>query len=105
VNAQSAPDLDPDKDGMTNLQEYRMGTNPTDPTDALKLTLTSRSENGVRLRWFSALGRKYVLESSITLKDDDWSAVGEIVEGNGDIVEGVDLSRTEALFYRVRIAP
>lgn len=37
---EAAADADPDNDGLTNIEEYRLGTNPTDPLDPGKAKMS-----------------------------------------------------------------
>src|SRR5207244_2577848 len=60
VNAASAQETaDPDRDGLTNLQEYLAGTNPTQPDWRQGL-----STDGFSLRWFATAGKNYTVLSS-----------------------------------------
>lgn len=104
-NAQSAPELDPDGDGVPNLAEYRMGTSPTDPADFLKLVVAGSAGEGVRLRWPSAVGKRYILESSSTLGVPGWATIGSVLDGNGSVLEAVHQPGAGAQFYRVRLVP
>ena len=57
----AAPMDDPDGDGMPNVNEYLAGTNPADPTDALRVSQT-RLGDGMLLQWEpSAYGRTYTV--------------------------------------------
>jgi len=61
------PADDPDGDGMSNLREYRAGTNPTDPNSLLELVEISKVANGVSIRWSSQLERSYRVRRSSNL--------------------------------------
>jgi hypothetical protein len=50
--------LDPDNDGLTNLQEYLAGTDPQNATSTLRLT-SSINGNMVELRFLAVAGRTY----------------------------------------------
>ena len=63
----SDANLDSDFDGMTNLQEYRAGTNPRDPSDVLHLNLAvgSTLSGGKALLQFNTISnRTYTLQTS-----------------------------------------
>lgn len=62
------PDDDLDKDGLTNLQEFQLGTWAIDPKDGLRLDI-DRLENGnAVLRFPSVRGRTYSIQSSTDMK-------------------------------------
>jgi predicted phosphodiesterase len=64
------PDGDPDKDGMTNLQEQLAGTDPLDAQSTLRLVCGRLDNGAVWLTWPAVAGRKYVLEFSDSLIPD-----------------------------------
>jgi hypothetical protein len=62
------PDADPDHDGMNNLQEYRAGTDPTDPNSVFKLSAVTQVAPGVvQLQWLSATNHLYTLLESANI--------------------------------------
>ena len=69
--------LDPDGDGLTNLQEYLAGTSPYDATSSLKLLLTMDSGQPTA-RFLTAPGRGYALESTSSLPDSPWSLLATV---------------------------
>ena len=58
---------DTDRDGFTNYQEYRCGTDPTNPLSFLRLLAPAPAGTNLTLAWPSATGRSYVLECSTNL--------------------------------------
>jgi len=63
--------LDPDGDGMTNLQEYLAGTNPQDSGSALRLEAFA-DPAGVALRFTARTGKSYSLQFCNNLAADLW---------------------------------
>ena len=63
----SADSTDFDGDGMTNWQEWRTGTNPTNALSVLKMLAPSNSAPGVSLTWQSVSGVGYYLQCSTNL--------------------------------------
>jgi len=61
------PGADPDGDGLTNLREYRAGTNPTDPNSVFEFIDINPILGGVHLRWASQPNRTYRLRRSTSL--------------------------------------
>ncbi len=59
------PWLDTDGDGMSDLTEFQLGTNPTNAASVLALSLPLMSSNNVmEIKWPATLGRAYQLESA-----------------------------------------
>ncbi|MEO6475412.1 type VI secretion system tube protein Hcp [Luteolibacter sp.] len=57
---------DPDGDGLTNLQEYQLGTDPKSGTSFFRAALApvSGSPGNYQLSWNSVVGKVYVIEWS-----------------------------------------
>ena len=69
---------DPDGDGMSNLQEYLAGTDPTDEDDYLRITSFNRGSPGdpteVDIVWANEPSRFYAIEACTTLNTNPvWS--------------------------------
>jgi hypothetical protein len=99
---------DPDADGIVNWREYLAGTDPTDADSRLRLRAPEhRLNNGhreVHLRWLSAPGKKYVLETTTDLVGSEWSLLGSGIVGDGRIKEFLDSNTAGgAQYYRVRL--
>jgi hypothetical protein len=63
------PNADQDHDGMSNLAEYRAGTDPTNSSSAFKFTrIQPDPQGGISLQWQSAANRMYILQRSPTLR-------------------------------------
>jgi hypothetical protein len=65
LNAQ--PGDDPDGDGMTNLQEYRSGTDPKNPQSLLEFVEIRPQSGGIKLRWSSQPEKTYRVLRSASL--------------------------------------
>lgn len=58
---------DPDGDRLNNYQEWRAGTDPTDPQSLLRLRPPGLLGSDLVLTWDSVPGRSYVLDGSTNL--------------------------------------
>lgn len=56
------PNDDPDLDGLTNIQEYKAGTDPLDPNSRFMIHIVSTA--GLRIEWESTYGTFYHLQRS-----------------------------------------
>ena len=63
----AADAIDTDADGLSNHQEWRVGTNPTDALSALTLLPPLKVGSDLLLRWPSVTNRTYFLERSASL--------------------------------------
>ena len=105
-NLLSAASADADGDGLTNLQEYRAGTDPVDWASTLRLNSGKNAKDapaGVTLRWPSVAGKTYVMEWSSSLTDPVWAGLATRLQGTGWEMEYTDNAvGDEPRFYRVR---
>jgi hypothetical protein len=99
----SAADVDADGDGLSNYEEFKLGTNPLDANDNLRLHATSNNNRGLKLRFHTAAGRKYIIEGSISLDQGSWSTVQSDVLGTGADIELPSNSTNAHYYYRVRL--
>lgn len=106
TNVLADPNADPDGDGLSNLQEYLAGTDPTNAASRLQFlpfnTLPTGT-NAVQVNWLSAPGKVYWLESATNLAQPTWTVVTHMT-GDG-YVQSVNVSRANARtqFYRLRV--
>ena len=71
-------DSDYDQDGFTDFQEYRIGTDPSDPADRLQLSLSGAATG----RWKAAAGVQYRFQHSTNLTS--WVDIGSAVLKSSD---------------------
>ena len=108
---QAAPTADPDGDGADNMAEYLAGTNPNNPSSALRVLAVTRQGNDLLVKWQTAGGHTNVLQSSGTLATGGFSDISSniVIPGTGDATNsyleaGGALNGTNS-FYRVRLGP
>ena len=82
------PNADADGDGMSNLQEYRAGTNPNDASDRLRITAISANAPGntATLTWTSHNTRLYQVQERTNMTAGSWVTnltVGVVVPDPG----------------------
>lgn len=61
----SADSLDTDGDGMTNWQEWRAGTVPTNAASVLSLQVPATAPSGATITWQSVSGIKYYVQRAV----------------------------------------
>lgn len=101
------PESDPDGDGLANSAEYLAGTNPTDPNSYLRLgPATMDSGKRVVLRWLSAPGKSYQVESASSLSSPTWAVLATGLLGDGRIQQWTHSPPVPTTsFYRIRLQP
>jgi len=95
-------DADPDGDGLTNLEEYRAGTHPNDPSSTLRLEIVHATPGLTSLQFAAVAGYGYRLQYRDSLMAGGWlllEAVPALVT-NG-IVTVTDAASSGTRFYRV----
>lgn len=102
--AAAAPGSDPDNDGLNNAGEYAAGTNPLDPSSALRLLQVTLNANQATASWQSVASKQYVLESSASI-NGPWTDAASVQASGG--VAQASVTRNPAdpqTFYRIRVA-
>ncbi len=97
---------DPDGDGLTNLQEFRAGTNPVSPSSTFKAVLSATNGTNTLTLQFPAVGGKLYRVSSTT-DFSSWTPVFSNILPNVSGPQSVELppSLPNNTFFRVELVP
>ncbi len=106
-NDPSDAPLDPDGDGWSNLDEYLLGTDPHDPSSALRITAIEQNGPDITISFTTVAGKNYQVERKINVGDSESTAVGNVVLGTGGIVQVTDpgAASQPTGFYLLRLVP
>ncbi|MFO1500690.1 MAG: FN3 associated domain-containing protein [Verrucomicrobiota bacterium] len=108
-NAIASATADADGDGVSNLAEFKAGTNPADRTSQLHLAVqradSVSNSRPFTLRWSSVLNKTYVVESAASLSSSTWDVLAADLVGTGAEMQLTpsELGNTTQ-FFRVRVA-
>jgi hypothetical protein len=99
------PGDDPDGDGMSNLAEYKAGSDPTDPNSRFAfISVQPHAQGGILVQWSSAQGEAYELQRSSDLVTG-FSAIQSNIAATPPVNSYHDVSAAGAgpYFYRLRL--
>ena len=105
TNSLSCATCDPDHDGFDNLQEYLAGTNPRDPSSALRISSAAKQGTNMVFSFTTATNRFYALEYSTNLTSGVWTSFPGFIIGNGAVQQVSDAggAASSQRFYRLRL--
>jgi len=69
----NADNQDPDGDGFSNLQEYLLGTDPTNSASSFQITSLVRTGSDVLVSWVSGIGRTNALQVTAGAGDGSYA--------------------------------
>jgi uncharacterized repeat protein (TIGR01451 family) len=107
TDATSCAACDPDGDGFGNLQEYLLGTDPTNSASALAITAITPIGADIIISFASVSGKSYELDWISDLANGTWLPVTTNIAGTGGIVQVTDpgAMALSQRFYRVQLLP
>jgi len=98
------PNLDPDGDGFSNLQEAVAGTNPFDSNSYPHIPIVFNSPTNFSVTMPCALGKQYQLQSITNLGSPSWFVETNLVARSGTNVTLTVPMTAVMKFYRVGIS-
>jgi hypothetical protein len=109
-NPGSCAICDPDGDGLSNLQEFLTGTNPTNSASAFRIISVARTGSNIRVTWQCGASRTNIVQSTATLTGSYTNLSSNIVvTGSGDVVTNyLDVgvaTNQPTRYYRVHLVP
>jgi hypothetical protein len=102
TNNLTCASCDPDGDGMSNLQEYLAGTDPTNSSSVLRMTAITPAGADVRV-YFTSVGAKYYALQRSDSMGGTWTAIVTNIPGNDGIqwVKDIGAATRTGAFYRI----
>jgi hypothetical protein len=99
--------LDPDGDGMPNLEEYLALTDPQDRASSLALGVAALPDGGILLSFGASSNRTYVLQFRDTLAAGSWQDVQRfpVAPTNRAVSVHLDADQRTAHFFRLEVGP
>jgi hypothetical protein len=99
----SVANADSDGDGLSNLQEFLAGTDPTNSASSLRITSITRTGNVNIITWESVNGKTYHLQSTDTLTGTFTDLAGPDITASGSSTFTTDTPAVVGRFYRVHL--
>jgi Tol biopolymer transport system component len=99
---------DADGTGMSNLEKYLVGLNPTNPASVFRITTISPHGTNVLVSWQAGSGRTNVVQAAATVNGPYSDVSPDIsLPGSGDVFTNyLDLITNQpSRFYRIRLGP
>ena len=90
---------DPDRDGVTNLEEWRDNTDPMDFSDKLELQLVTAGSGPVRVKFDAPPDRQFILQSTLDMLH--WSTIEQVPARRNRVQVEVEVPALSFSFFRV----
>jgi T5SS/PEP-CTERM-associated repeat protein len=100
---------DSDGDGMSNLQEYLAGTDPTNSASAFRITSVVSTGNDILVNWMTGIGRTNALQALTNPEfTNNFTDIFTVTNAVGTTTNYLDIgaaTNVPSRFYRVRLVP
>jgi len=103
---------DPDGDGMSNLQEFQAGTDPTNSASAFRITDIAQEGDDIRVTWTMGSGKTNALQGTAGDVDGGYTNTFTdlfiVTNTVGNVTNYLDVGAATNLpsrYYRVRLVP
>jgi hypothetical protein len=101
---------DPDGDGLSNLREFLLGTNPTDSSSPFHITGITLEGSDVRITWMTAGGLTNAVETTPNPGGSYSNISGNIIITGSSVtttnyLDSGTVTNTPLQFYRIRLIP
>ena len=113
TNPAGATNMDADGDGLSNLQEFLAGTDPTNSAAAFRITSIVGNGNDVLVGWMTGFGKTNALQ--VTVGDDtggynsnNFADIFTVTNTAGSVTNYLDqgaITSAPVRYYRVRVVP
>jgi hypothetical protein len=95
-------DGDWDGDGSIDLDEFKAGSDPLDPTERFEIFTVFMTALGPKLTWFTTDENSYMIERLDSLDEGNWTSVATNLT-TGTWIDTSSESKMGANFYRVSV--
>jgi hypothetical protein len=96
-----SPDLDRDKDGMPDWQEFISGTDPTNGVSVLQLQIGRSGQDGIVLSWEGANECSYSIETKTSLLQSTWVSITNL-PGEATLMAHTNDASASPSFFLIR---
>jgi hypothetical protein len=99
--------VDADGDGLSNLQEFLAGTDPTNKASAFRVTAVATEGDDVRVTWMTGVGKTNALQRAADLFAG-YTDIFIATNTTSAVTNYLDVgaaTNVPAFYYRVRLLP
>ena len=104
-NLDSLPNADADNDGLSNLIEFRSGTNPNNPYSLFRHYGFNHQQADNQIQWLGSAEKLYRILATSDLSLNQWDVLEEAIQGDNTTLNTWSENHLDSLskFYKVEI--